>query len=255
MRETFFKLIKAYLLQAIEAVSGLDFYQVVVEDIEKQKSTKVWPIYEQLKKQIEDKEYMAALSIPEKHALGRNEINFKKVLREMDDAVTHLTKHKWSGNTRTALWLLDDTQIFVEAILANYELADKDSVVKPKQLLNAKKFNNADYLEKINITQTAISTLADIVEEQLGDDEEIQKFIAFSLVSSMTKTIAVLKREYEDREANGAPDLFTFDIPELEEPEIPEEAPEPKKDAEQLEMKLEVPEGVATSDEEVEPIK
>ena len=108
MREPLFKLMKAYIQQAIEAVSGIDFYEEVVKDIETQKKTKILPIYDEFKKQIEDKDYFSKLTMQEQYALGKNEINYKNLLREMDDSLTHLIQHKWSSNTRTALWMLDD---------------------------------------------------------------------------------------------------------------------------------------------------
>lgn len=233
MREPPIKLLKAYVLQAIEAVSGVDFYEEVVKDIETQKATKIMPVYNELKKQIEDKDYLGKCTIGEQHALGKNEINYRNLLRKMDDSLTHLITHKWAANTRTALWLLDDTRLLIEDVLSSYKLDDTGQAVKAKQLLDLKKFQKSDYIGKIASCQTLLDIIREEVIEGIPNEQ-----LKFSLSASIGKTIVVLQQEIEDREVNKAPELVKFDAPELVVPEIPEEAPEPQMDAQQTKLDL-----------------
>lgn len=242
MRESLFKLLHAYLLQVITAVTNLDFYEEVRKDIEKQKAN-VLAIYNEFKKQIEDKDYLAKLSMQEQHALGKNELNYKKILREMDDSLSHLIKHKWSQNTRTALWMLDDARVFLEYILTGtqYDLVEIGHVVKANELMNYKKFNKKDYIGKTAACITVLEILMDDVANEIDNLIPQLDMVKFNLKVSLGKTIVILQQEISDSEVNGAPELFKFDIPEIVEPEIPDIAPAPeekKEEPKQLELEM-----------------
>jgi len=232
MREPIFKLLLQYLMQAIEATASVEFFAVAVEDLEKQKA-KVLPTYTDFKSKVDDPKHLATLSIEEQQALGQNEINFKRLLREIDVAIEACVKQKWTHNTQKALWYLDDAKLFMEDILDSvYDLKEIGQTVKAKQLINPKKFQKADYVARIATIQTMLFTLReDILDEAVFGEYSVigLEQIKFTLSSSIGKTIRMLQYELEDREINGPPDSYQFPVPEIVVPEVPKEASDPKE--------------------------
>ena len=217
MKQSFLKLMNDYLLQVIGTVSGIDFYDEVVKDIELQKESSVVPIYNELKKQMDDTEYRGKLSPIEQQVLGKNLLNYQRMIRDMDDALSTLMKSKWSNNVRGALWMLEDARLFINYLLTN---TDEDgTLLKAKDLSNTKKYLKMDYIGKISHCQTMLHIITDILNE--GD---IGDFARFTLKANLGKAAVMLQYEIEDREANGSPELYKFEIPKLEEPELPESA-------------------------------
>jgi len=225
-----FKLLLQYVNQLIQSTSGIGLYDQVIADIEKQKET-VLPVYDGFSKKINDQKYLGSLSIPEQHALGQNEINYKKLLRGMDEGISILLKQKWTHNIRMVLWYLEDVKILIEDVLSgNYELSEIGKDVKAKLLIPEKRFAKADYLGRISIVQITIDTLRDEVinEADWGHCENVDLF-KWSIITGLGKAHRVLQIELEDTEANGLPDPHKFDIPEIVVPEVPE-SPEDVKE-------------------------
>lgn len=228
-RQPVFKLLKAYLQQAIEAVAKINFYELTLKDLDRQKVNAL-AIYKEFQKLIEDKEYLGKLTIQEQHVLGRNELNYKKVCMEIDDAATELLLHKWAPNIGNALRMLDDTRLTIEDVLSGgYNLKDGGQVVKPKRLLNEKRFAKADYIGKIAMCQTILNIVRDDVLDVVDAEADNLEMIKFTISLGIGKTVQLLQQEIEDREANGPPELYTFELPKIEEPEIPDAAPAPEK--------------------------
>lgn len=239
MRKSIFELVLQYTDQLLKAVAAIGFYDHVIEDIEDQMN-KVQPVYDDFKTKTDDPEYFGPLSPPEKQALGQNEINYKHLLRTMNETVTHLIGQKWTNNVRAAIWVLDDLVLTLQDVLAN--TIEDGKQTKATELVPQKKFADADYLGRIAIVQTAIGVLRDDVTDQAqyGDTgiPQVEMF-AWSINNSLGKTVLLLQREMDDIEANGLPTLHTFDIPPVVEPEIPD-SPQDKKGPVQTKLPLDV---------------
>ncbi len=233
------KLLKAYLLKLIEAVAAIGFYDAVMGDLEKQKA-KALLVYNDFVKDIKDQDHWKKLSMQEQQALGQNEINYKHLIREMDEAISHLIKQKWTTNIRTALFYLDDVRLHLDYLLDG-ELTERGQQVKPSTIIPAK-FAKADYIGRISIVQIAINLVQNEIDEgkialkfALDDTEPDVRVSKMLLKVGLGKALRVLQQELEDIEVNGMPKSHTFEVPPFVVPEVPE-APEKKTD-EQLELK------------------
>ena len=198
--------------------------------------------YDKLKAEIDDQKAFGALSIPEQQALGQNEINYKHLLRTMNETVSHLITKKYTGNVSAALWVMDDLVLLLEeAMSGHYDLLELSQAVKAKELVPAKKFADADYLGRLSITQIALDALRDdVLTEANFGDEPGDKF-KWQIGVSLGKAFLLLQREIENIEANGLPELHNFDVPPMVEPEIPDAPEEEKKpDAVDQELPLKV---------------
>jgi len=239
MREPVFKLILHYLDQLISAVSSIGFYDHVIEDIEFQKK-QVVPVHEDFKAKVENQEHLATLSVQEQYALGKNELNYKRLIQGMDEAISTLIRQKWSNNVRTVLWLLDDAKLTVEYMLDEYALSLTEIVgqeIRPPVLFK-EDFNKKPYLSKLTTTQIVVGTLIDdiIGDSDLVDNTKLklQKILFLKNTLSLTlgKCIMVLQREYDYTEEVGLPKPYTFDTPKIEEPEVPDYPVEAEKEPE-----------------------
>lgn len=228
MREPFLKLLLGYLDQLIEAVSGIELYSDVVKDIEKQKEA-VLPAYNEYKRQIEDKEVWKTLSMQEQSAVGQNEINFRNLLREMDESISHLSKQRWTRDVTITLSYLDDSKLAIEDLLTSNDLIDVGQEVKLKNLIG-EKFGGMDYTGKTAHMQTVI----DLVRETIITSESLPPFHYEALKSNLGKSIQLLQRDITYTEDNGMPELFQYNIPEVVVSEVPdyvnEDAPEEKSE-------------------------
>lgn len=227
MRTPIFKLLKGYIRQLIELTSGIGLYDHVVEDIEKQKENAT-PIHERFKKQLADQKHVSQLSLQEQQALGRNELNYRSLIDDMDQGLTTLMTQKWSRDIRSVLAYLEDLRLLV-----NYALIESDTDigqhVKIKSLINDKKFKKADYLERIQMVEMILDTLmGDLMEDGVfidGVPSAESEYIRLSIRSGLGKSLQVLQEDLEYVEINGLPEKHQFEFPEIVEPEIPD-APE-----------------------------
>lgn len=231
MRQPIFKLILNYVSQLIEAVSGIGFYDHVIADIEKQKNS-ILPVHEGFKTQLQDREYVSTLSLPEQQALGQNEINYKHLVQQMDESVSYLIKQKWTSNIRAVLYYLNDTKLLLEDVLGNvYDLVELGQTIRAKQLLEPKRYKKAGYAHRIALVQIAIDTLcSDVVNDsELASAESATEsvrndipFIKFAVKTGLGKAFRTLQLELEDIETNGMPNPHTFTAPEIIIPEVPD---------------------------------
>jgi len=217
--------------QLIQATAGIELYGLVVADVEKQK-IKALKIYNEYKKHMEDKKYLATLSMPEHSALGQNELNYKRLLKSMDEVISTLIAQKWTNDVQIALFQLDDAVLLIKDVLAGaYDLDELGKEIYAKQLVSEKKYAAADYIGRIAIVQTMI----DILREDILEDSELgtrighAPFVKFLISTNLGKAHIVLQRELENAEANGPPQLHQFEFPEEVVPEIPDIAPDPQE--------------------------
>lgn len=231
MRKPLLELLLSYLNQLNQGIAGVGFYDHVVADIEKQKEA-IQSQHREFKEQMENKEHTSKLTVYEQKALSQNEFNFRKTIEEMDHGIATLIRQKWTQSITTALWLMEEAKLLVEFWLSpHFNLEDLGQENVTTELVPWKKFDKADYVGKLSMLITGMDTLIqDIMQDsdfnsiEVKDGEKFQ----YDVYSRLGMIQRLLQRDLEDIETNGQPNLHKFDVPDIEEPEVPKEAPVPE---------------------------
>ena len=244
MREPFLRLLQDYILQVSKAAVAIEIYAEVIANIEKKKA-EIHPTWKEFREKSDDHEYIATLTVEEQQALGANEINYKKVLREMDESIAHLSKQRYTNDVRVAHWFLDDLRLMLSDLLTDSNLTEVGKEIKTKTLLNYDRFDKANYVSKITMVQTMIEVIRDevLAVGNFGEDDPRIPMIQFYISMGLGKVVQILQQDMEYIEENGMPDLWKFRIPDIVVPKIPEEAPDPTKEKAELEEVVEAEEG------------
>lgn len=231
MRRPVIELMSQYVDQLVKSVAAIGFYDHVLADIDKQKA-KVLPVYNEFEKLVNDQKHLASLSVQEQSALGQNEVNFKRLLRAMDESASTLMKQKWTNNIRMCLWFLDDVTLLLDDVLSQ-DLEDAGKTVKTREIVPAKKFASADYLNRLSIVQIAIDAIRD---DALSDEvfPADYSYLQWQLDAGLGKVFQLLQRELEDTEANGMPNLVPFPVPDIVVAEIPASPEDDVKEPEEM---------------------